>query len=240
MPRSDTWAAQPLPKGAVVIKPSVLKRMVPMKHAVYHNAPGLKLSATVSAPAARPVVRAQKTSAGLKVAKAFPLHSNLENHGKYGHEAEEILTTHSGAVRVAQGSFKSHLRGAAPAVSVQAAPKLRSKRDMSMHQQARELAEALDDCRDDPSDDCQTELHLGSNDKQVKAFEEDQDAADKGLFRIFESAQRIRDANGIRIAPGGMLAQMPPPVAAIPGQSSSGRVDGFGIPDGGSLPGDNV
>jgi len=48
-----------------------------------------------------------------------------------------------------QGSFKSHLRGAAPAVSAQAAPKILNQRQMKMHQQARELAEALDDCRDD-------------------------------------------------------------------------------------------
>ena len=137
---------------------------------------------------------------------------------------------------VVQGSFKSHLRGAAPAVSARAAPKLLNKRQMRMHQQARELAEALDDCRDDAQDNCQTELHL--HDSHLKAFEQDQDAADKGLFRVFEAAQRIPDANRIRLAHGGMLAQMPSTPSAVPGQSPG--VDGFGIPFGGSLPGDNV
>ena len=70
-----------------------------------------------------------------------------------------------------QGSFKSHLRGAAPPVSARAAPKILSKRQMKMHEQARELAEALDDCRDDAQDNCQTELHL--HDKHLKAFEQD-------------------------------------------------------------------
>jgi len=65
-----------------------------------------------------------------------------------------------------------------------------------------------------------------------------QDAADKGLFQMFENAQRIPDANGIRLARGDMLAQMPATPVAVPGQSQG--VDGFGIPDGGSLPGDNV
>jgi hypothetical protein len=107
---------------------------------------------------------------------------------------------------------------------------------MKMHEQARELAEALDDCRDDAQDNCQTELHL--HDKHLKAFEQDQDAADKGLFRMFEAAQRIPDARAIRFAHGGMLAQMPSNPSPVPGQSPG--VDGFGIPFGGSLPGDNV
>ena len=135
-----------------------------------------------------------------------------------------------------QGSFKSHLLGAAPPVSARAAPKILSKRQMKMHEQARELAEALDDCRDDAQDNCQTELHL--HDKHLKAFEQDQDAADKGLFRMFEAAQRIPDARAISFAHGGMLAQMPSNPSPVPGQSP--RVDGFGIPFGGSLPGDNV
>lgn len=264
MPRRifEARAGQPLPKGAVVVNPQALhiaapKQQQKLKHAVYHNAPGL--------PA--PLRRAHKTVVGghkprfaysklhhvaphhyaklhhdaphkgLKVAKAFPIKNhNLQNKGMYGHLTEDILTTHHGRNRVAKGSFKSHLRGAAPAVSARAAPKLLNKRQMRMHQQARELAEALDDCRDDAQDNCQTELHL--HDSHLKAFEQDQDAADKGLFRVFEAAQRIPDANRIRLAHGGMLAQMPSTPSAVPGQSPG--VDGFGIPFGGSLPGDNV
>jgi len=239
----------------------------PKKHAVYHNAPGLPLHRAhktvvgghkavfhpklhhvtklgghkpVFHPKFHHVTKLQHVAPhknGLKVAKAFPLKNhNLQNHGMYGHMTENILTTHSGPVHVAKGSFKSHLRGAAPQVSARAGPHILNKRQMKMHQQARELAEALDDCRDDAQDDCQTELHL--HDKHLKAFEQDQDAADKGLFRMFENAQRIPDANGIRFAHGGMLAQMPATPEAVPGQSQG--VDGFGIPDGGSLPGDNV
>jgi hypothetical protein len=206
-------AGQKLPAGAVVVNPSAFQPI-----AAAHAAAS----------------RHRKT--GLEVAKAFPVASpsNIQNGGNYGHLSEEILTTHSGPVRVAGGSFKSHLRGAAPAVSAQAAPRLQSKRAKRMHMQAREFAEALDDCRGDAQDDCQTELHL--HDSHLKAFEDNHDMADKGLFRIFESAQNIPDANGHREAPTGMLAQMP----SMPSFVGSGRVDGFGIPEGGSLPGDDV
>jgi len=251
---------QAIPKGAVIINESALKMAKP---AVYHNAPGLPQPA-LKRPAFHPLRRQHKTvvgrkshqqfgrtklsaaprphvrptrNHGLKVARAFPIKPhNLQNGGKYGHLTENILTTHAGPAHVAPGSYRQHLRGAAPPVTPKAAVTTLSKRQMRMHQQARELAEALDDCRDDAQDDCQTELHL--HDKHLRAFEQDQDAADKGLFRIFEAAQRIPDANRIRLAHGAMLAQMPKAASAIPGQSPG--VDGFGIPESGSLPGDDV
>lgn len=246
---------QALPKGAIVIDKAALKMAKPP---TYHNAPGLPKPAFKSL-AFHPLRRQHKTvvgrarplkksfgrtklhaashNSGLKVAKAFPINShNLQNGGKYGHLTENILTSHSGPVHIAPGSYRKHLRGAAPPVTTKAAVNMMSKRQMQMHQQARELAEALDDCRDDAQDNCQTELHL--HDKHLKAFERDQDSADKGLFRIFEAAQRIPDANRIRFSHGSMLAQMPKAASAVPGQSPG--VDGFGIPKTGSLPGDDV
>jgi len=256
----EALPGQAIPKGAVVINESALKRAKP---AVYHNAPGLPQPA-LKHRAFHPLRRQHKTVVGrksheqfgrtklsaqrvprarparkngLKVARAFPIKMhNLQNGGKYGHLTENILTSHAGPVHVAAGSYRQHLRGAAPPVPTKAAVTTLSKRQMRMHKQARELAEALDDCRDDAQDDCQTELHL--HDKHLRAFERDQDAADKGLFRIFEAAQRIPDANRIRFSHGSMLAQMPKAPSDIPGQKSG--VDGFGIPSSGSLPGDDV
>lgn len=258
---------QPLPKGAIIINKSALKMAKPKTYHNAPGLPQQALKRKVFHPvraftskAFHPLRRQHKTvvgharqlkktfgrtklhaahhNHGLKVAKAFPLKQphNMQNGGKYGHLTENILTSHSGPVHIKPGSFRQHLRGASPAVAPKAGVHLMSKRQMKMHQQARELAEALDDCRDDAQDDCQTELHL--HDKHLKAFEQDQDAADKGLFRIFEAAQRIPDANGIRFPQGSMLAQMPRTASVIPGQSPG--VDGFGIPKTGSLPGDDV
>jgi hypothetical protein len=116
------------------------------------------------------------------VATAFPIRHqpvlhNLQNNGNYGHMTENILTSRPGPDGIAPGSHYSHLRGAAPPVSRKAAPKLLNKRQQRLHTEARELAEALDDCRDDPQDNCQTELHL--HDAHLKAFEKDQDSADR-------------------------------------------------------------
>jgi hypothetical protein len=149
--------------------------------------------------------------------------SHLEAVGKYGHMAEAILTTKHGAVPIQRGHI---LRGAAPQVS-SAASQGHKKSRAEVGFEASTLADALRDCSTDAGDDCNNFLHPDG--KSLHAFEQNQDAADAGLFSTFQAAQSIPDARGALpgMVHGGMLAQKP-------------SVDFYGIPNGGSLPGDDV
>mmetsp|Transcript_23010 Transcript_23010/g.46494 ORF Transcript_23010/g.46494 Transcript_23010/m.46494 type:complete len:208 (-) Transcript_23010:192-815(-) len=178
----------------------------------------------LAAPAA-PVKAAPKPVVKAAPKPHLPYKSRVVAGGNYGHLAEAILTTHKGPVKVEKGNV---LRSAAPPVSRLAAP-TRSSAEAKML--ALQFKDAMHDCNTDASDDCQNLLHLHG--KHLRAFEHDQEKADSGLFNIFESAQRIPDANGQLpgMVHGGMLAQLPGHHAAV---------DSFGIPYKGSLPGDNV
>jgi hypothetical protein len=149
--------------------------------------------------------------------------SHLQAVGKYGHMAEAILTTKHGAVPIQRGHI---LRGAAPQVS-SAASQGHKKSRAEVGFEASTLADALRDCSTDAGDDCNNFLHPDG--KSLHAFEQNQDAADAGLFSTFQAAQSIPDARGALpgMVHGGMLAQKP-------------SVDFYGIPNGGSLPGDDV
>uniref|UniRef100_A0A7S0HM08 Uncharacterized protein n=1 Tax=Hanusia phi TaxID=3032 RepID=A0A7S0HM08_9CRYP len=167
----------------------------------------------------------------LPVATAVPIMEQARRSGNYGHLAENILTSMKGPVPVNRKG--NVLRGAAPPVSRLASLPVYKKRVMS--QDAKDLKDALLDCKRDSDDDCQKMLHL--HDKSLAAFERDQDQADSGLFRIFEAAQHIHDARGARpnLARVGMLHELGG--SLFPSKSNT---DSYGIPNGGSLPGDNV
>mmetsp|Transcript_26381 Transcript_26381/g.52891 ORF Transcript_26381/g.52891 Transcript_26381/m.52891 type:complete len:253 (+) Transcript_26381:17-775(+) len=157
-----------------------------------------------------------------------PTKSHVVAGGKYGHLAEAILTTHKGPVKVESGNV---LRAASPALPQRAAAAT-SPAEAKML--ALQFKDALQDCRTDSGDDCQNLLHLHG--KHLRKFEEDQEKADSGLFRIFEDAQKIPDAVGTLpgMVHGGMLAQVSRRTA------KKAKLGAFGIPNGGSLPGDDV
>lgn len=199
-----------------------------VKYIPVQLAPGAALP-----PGAIPMSSTQLAPAAAKpvVAKARPLlpkHSHVEAGGMYGHEAESILTTHKGPVKVGNGNV---LRAAAPAVPRLAAA-TRSSQEAKML--AAQFKDALKDCSTDSGDDCQNLLHLHG--KHLRSFEHDQERADSGLFRMFEQAQNIPDAVGTLpgMVHGGMLHQISRETA------KKATLGAFGIPNGGSLPGDDV
>eukprot|EP00282_Hemiselmis_andersenii_P031771 CAMPEP_0169469676 /NCGR_PEP_ID=MMETSP1042-20121227/23605_1 /TAXON_ID=464988 /ORGANISM="Hemiselmis andersenii, Strain CCMP1180" /LENGTH=261 /DNA_ID=CAMNT_0009583165 /DNA_START=15 /DNA_END=800 /DNA_ORIENTATION=+ len=144
--------------------------------------------------------------------------------GEYGHQAEAFVTTQHGQDAVPKGNF---LKGSAPSVAKLARAVTYSKAQQD--QLSKDFADAVNDCSRDGGDDCHNFLHPGG--QSLKAFEEDQDRADSGLFSSFERVQSMRGSGPSRLP---KLAQTD---RVSFGQGGVGK---YGIPSGGSLPGDDV